>query len=181
MRHPWLRCALMLLLGVLMGGRALAAAAPLPLNHLVEQARELDGREVTVQGEAVGEVMLRGAYGWVNLNDGTNTVGVWAPAPLLRRIEHTGRYGWTGDTVRVTGTFFRMDPAHGGELDIHARTLEIVRPGAPVPHPVAPARVAWAAVFTALGLLAGGLWWRRLRRATLRPERRGTDTPRPAR
>lgn len=131
------------------------------LNDLIEKAKELDGQEVTVTGEALGDVMIRGDDGWINIGDGTNVIGIRAPAALLRQIGHAGRYQWKGDTIRVTGTFFRMDPQSGGDLDIHARTLEIIEPGAPVSHSVRPSRAVWAAIMSLAGALTGGVLWRR--------------------
>ncbi len=146
------------------GPPAVASAtteASLTLNDLVEKAAELDGREVTVAGEAVGDLLLRKGYGWINLNDGTNAVGVRAPLDLLAAIRHVGRFGVRGDVVRVTGTFYRMDPESGGDLDIRAVRLEVIRPGGPATAPVSPARVALAGVALAAAGAAGGLWWRR--------------------
>jgi hypothetical protein len=135
----------------------------LTLNDLVEKAKALDGMEVTVTGEAIGDVMVRGDHGWVNISDGTNAIGVWAPADLLGRIQHAGQYGLNGDRVRVVGIFHRMDRQHGGDIDIRARTLEVIESGGPVPHPVSPVRLFWAAVAGALGAVTGGLSWRRIR------------------
>ncbi len=131
------------------------------INDLVESAAEMDGKAVTIEGEAIGEVMPRGEFGWVNLHDGSGAMGIWAPTSLLNQLTSTGRYHRKGDTIRVTGVFFRMDPQNGGDTDIHARTLEIVRPGAAVSHEVRPSRVIWAMVW---GITAGAgalLWWRR--------------------
>lgn len=143
------------------GVASAATSASLTLNDLVEKAGELDGREVTVSGEAVGDILLRKGYGWVNLNDGTNAIGVRAPLDILAAIKHAGRFGVRGDVVRVTGRFHRVDPESGGELDIRATSIEVIHPGGPAPVPVSPARVALAAVALATAGAAGGLWWRR--------------------
>jgi hypothetical protein len=135
----------------------------LTLNDLVEKAKELDGTDVSASGEVIGDVMFRGDHGWVNISDGTNALGVWAPAELLGRIQNAGRYGLNGDLVRVAGTFYRMDPQNGGDIDIHARTLEVIETGGPVPHPVSAVRLVWAAAAGTLGALTGGLSWRRMR------------------
>jgi opacity protein-like surface antigen len=124
------------------------------LNDLVEQAKARDGQVVTAEGEAIGDVMIRGEYGWVNISDGTNDIGIWAPAEALRQIRYVGRYHTKGDVVRVTGRFHRADPEHGGDLDIHAQSLTVVQPGGPVSHPVKPGRVPLALLSLAA---AGGL------------------------
>jgi len=124
------------------------------LNDLIERAAEVDGQVVTIRGEAVGDIMVRGERGWVNINDGTAAIGIWAPAEQLRQIRHTGRYGVRGDTVEVTGTFFRMDPMHGGELDVQADALVVATPGAAHPASLKTGRVVWALVFALTATLA---------------------------
>ena len=106
------------------------AAAPSPMGlpvgsaELIERAAEFDRRTVEYQGEAVGDVMMRGEFAWVNLYDGKNAIGVWCPRALAGMIRCTGDYWHTGDTLRVSGVFHRACPEHGGDLDIHALALE---------------------------------------------------------
>ncbi len=140
--------------------------APGNLNELIEGALTYDGQTVTVEGEAIGDIMLRGDAGWVNLNDGTNAVGVWAPAALLRRIRNVGRYRVKGDTVRVTGMFYRADPRHGGDLDIQAARLEVLATGGRQPVALNRRRLVAATGTWAAAALLGGVWWRRRRRQT---------------
>lgn len=159
-----LMVAAVLLLMSLAGSAAIAAGTPQPtLNDLVERAKELDGHAVTVTGEVIGDVMRRGDHGWVNINDGTNAIGIWMPAELLRSVAFAGRYGVRGDRIQVTGTFYRLDLANGGDLDIHAQTLAVIEPGGAVPIPVRRDRVIWAVAQSALAALVGGLWWHRVR------------------
>ncbi len=73
--------------------------------------------------------MLRGEYGWVNLSDGNNAIGVYAHSEQLEQIKHLGRYQVVGDRVRVTGTFYDACPVHYGETDIHASAVEIASSG----------------------------------------------------
>lgn len=101
-----------------------AAPAAIVSSDLIERAREWDGKTVEYRGEAVGDVMKRGEYAWVNLHDGKNAIGVWCPRRLLGAVEILGDYRHTGDTLRVTGVFHRACPEHGGDLDIHALALE---------------------------------------------------------
>ncbi|HLN61411.1 MAG TPA: hypothetical protein VK464_07615 [Symbiobacteriaceae bacterium] len=132
-----------------------AEQAVTPINDLVEKAGAFDRQAVTVRGEAVGDVMIRGDHGWVNISDGTNDIGVYATAAQLRAIRQVGRYHTTGDVVRVTGEFHRADPEHGGDLDLHAATLVVVQPGGPVAHPVPLGRVGLAGGALALALVLG--------------------------
>ena len=121
---------------------------------LVERAVELDGRVVELTGEAIGQVMRRGAMAWVNVEDPGGAVGVWLDADSAGSIRHLGSYATRGDELRVTGTFHRSCDAHGGLLDIHASAVEVVRYGRGVPHPVDVRRVVIAAVLTLAAVVA---------------------------
>lgn len=122
------RIAFLVLVAVL-ALQGVVMAAEVPSRRLIEDGQLYDGRTVTYRGEAVTAVMRRGEYGWVNVNDGENAIGVWCPAALLDRIQHVGDYGTRGDTVEVVGVFNRACREHGGDLDIHADTLTVVKPG----------------------------------------------------
>lgn len=102
--------------------------------ELIENAKELDGKEVVYQGEAIGEVMTRGNYSWVNLHDGENAIGIWMPNTFLSLISFTGSYSSRGDWLEVRGIFNRACAMHGGDLDIHATQLSKIRDGRQVKH-----------------------------------------------
>ncbi len=154
MRH--LPIALFTIMAVLALGdsSALCAAAP-PLvssTELVEEADYWDGREVTFEGEAIGDVMVRGSDAWLHLNDdayaelpipaGARPQGynsghaVFLPAAEARKVTVFGSYRARGDIVRVTGTFKAADPEHGGDMHIAATTLELLEPGFPIERTV---------------------------------------------
>jgi hypothetical protein len=135
---------------------------------LVEEAKEWDSRTVTFTGEAVGESMRRGATAWIHLNDdayglaegpgqrlaGFNSgIGILVDAALAGLIGVFGDYGHHGDVVEVTGVFHAACPVHGGDMDIHAASLRIVRTGRGVEHPVIPRRLLAAGVLCALTAL----------------------------
>jgi len=98
-------------------------------TELINNARHYDGKTVTYEGEVIGEVMLRGQYAWVNVNDGVNAIGIWMDKELARQIIYAGNYRAKGDWVAVTGVFNRSCPSHGGDLDIHAQELRRTIPG----------------------------------------------------
>jgi hypothetical protein len=104
-------------------------AQGVPSSELIEQAKDYDAKEVVFQGEAIGDVMSRGEYVWINVHDGENAIGIWAPKALAAEITATGGYKTTGDWLEVTGTFNRACPEHGGDLDIHAVLLRSISPG----------------------------------------------------
>ena len=92
-------------------------------NELIKNAKEYDGKLVTYAGEVIGDVMLRGEFAWVNINDGDNALGVWMSASLAKEIEFVGNYKSRGDNLEIAGIFHRACLEHGGDLDIHAQSL----------------------------------------------------------
>jgi hypothetical protein len=98
-------------------------------TELIENAKDYDGKAVAYQGEAIGDIMRRGGFAWVNIQDGANAIGIWIPFSLARAITFIGGYKATGDIIEVKGIFHRACPEHGGDLDIHADSLTIVKPG----------------------------------------------------
>jgi len=141
-------------------------------TELIEQPKKYDGTEITFEGEAIGERMVRGADAWIHLNDdaymyknveegaplgGFNTgMPVWLPTSLAEKISTFGDYKHQGDIVAVTGIFNAACAQHGGDMDIHASELEMSVGGRDALDPVKPAKLVAALVLT---LVAAGLWY----------------------
>lgn len=139
-------------------------------SDLVERSGEFDGKTITYSGEVVGERMKRGSYAWIHANDdpysersieagqplsGYNSgIAVWLPSDLTDGIRYYGDYTHQGDFVRVTGTFNAACPQHGGDLDIHATSLEVLRPGYLVYDRVQPEKAVVAAALAALAAVS---------------------------
>ena len=112
---------------------------------LVENAKFWDGRTVAFTGEAIGEAFRRGKSAWIHLNDdaymwknieegavlgGYNSgQAVWIPAELAARISYFGDYRHDGDVVEVRGVFNAACREHGGDMDIHATELTVIKAG----------------------------------------------------
>jgi hypothetical protein len=96
---------------------------------LINNAREYDGQSIVYAGEAVGDVMVRGDFAWVNVNDGENAIGVWLNKELAGEIKFTGSYNTIGDRLEITGVFNRNCIQHGGDMDIHAQSIRRISPG----------------------------------------------------
>lgn len=86
------------------------------------------------EGEVIGEIMARGEYAWVNVNDGQNAVGVWMPNQLTKGILYAGSYKSRGDRIEIAGVFHRACLEHGGDLDIHAQAIRQTQAGRPSPE-----------------------------------------------
>ncbi len=113
--------------------------------ELLERWREYDGMEVVLRGEVVGDVMRRGDYAWITVNDdhysrearreagllrgGNSGIGVWIPVEEAEKIQVLGRYSSKGDLVEVRGVFNSDCREHGGDFDLHATSLRVIDPG----------------------------------------------------
>ena len=121
---------------------------------MIEGAALLDGSKVAFSGEAIGQAMERGTMAWVNVGDSGGAIGVWMGADVAASIRVFGSYAFRGDTLRITGTFHRACSEHGGDMDIHAGLVEILRTGERVDHPLDTARLAIAVALSLAAALA---------------------------
>lgn len=103
-------------------------------TELIENAKQYDARTVTYQGEVIGDIMVRGEHAWLSVNDGSNAIGVWIDKELIKQILYVGSYTAEGDLVEIMGTFHRSCIEHGGDLDIHAQSIAILRLGHAISH-----------------------------------------------
>lgn len=149
-------------------------------EQLVDHPDKFDGKRVLYTGEVVGEVLRRGDYAWLTVNDdeyghkhtrgdqelkGGNTgLGIYCRWEDAERIEYVGSYSSLGDLVEVTGTFYKASAEHGGELMIEARDVRVIRPGREVSENDFGSEplLAFALGIVALGL-AGAFLFARLR------------------
>ena len=106
-------------------------AQSIPSTDLINNAKEYDGKIVVYEGEVIGDVMVRGEYAWINVNDNKNAIGIWIVKDLTKGILYTGSYKTKGDWLEITGIFHRACPEHGGDLDIHAQSLRKIKSGIP--------------------------------------------------
>ena len=97
--------------------------------ELINNLKQYDGKLVVYEGEVIGDVMLRGEYAWVNINDGKNAIGIWIKKELLKDIINTGSYNVKGDLVEIAGKFNRSCVEHGGDVDIHAQSINKISSG----------------------------------------------------
>jgi hypothetical protein len=123
----------------------------IPIKDLIENMKEYDGQTVTIGGEAIGDLMVRGTHAWFTVDDdpysnksieaGGQLVGmsnmsmsVWAAKTDTEGMKILGGYKNKGVQVTVTGVFNRACHEHGGDTDIHAFSVEVIRPGHAFSH-----------------------------------------------
>jgi opacity protein-like surface antigen len=166
--------ALVLALVAILAGPA-GADDVVQINELVKNMSKYDGKVVTIQGEVIGDLMVRGTYAWITVNDdryskksveeggeligmSNSGIGVWVPVSDTAGINMYGGYKSKGADVRVTGIFHRACHEHGGDTDIHATSLEVLKPGYPFHHNFPYGRLLAVIVLTCV---IGLLWyWR---------------------
>ncbi len=103
-----------------------------------------------------------GEHSWINLNDGDNAIGVWCKSEFTDSVKFIGDYKNKGDILEVEGTFNRDCPLHGGELDIHANTVHIVKRGYPTKEITDEAKLNASMVIFLTVLLLALIFKRRL-------------------
>lgn len=116
---------------------SLAGGVEVTSNDLINNAGDYDGKQIIYTGEVIGDVLSRGEYSWINVSDGSNAIGVWVKSSDIKDIDLLGGYTAHGDTIRITGVFDRACPEHGGDMDIHTVSIEIVQEGYAVSHKIA--------------------------------------------
>jgi len=107
-----------------------ASQQEVSINDLIENAKEYDGKEVVLEGEVIGGILDRGEDVWVNISDGNNSaIGIYMSKELSAVITTTGNYKTSGDRIRIVGIFQRACKDHGGDLDVHGSSVELVSKG----------------------------------------------------
>jgi hypothetical protein len=134
---------------------SVSAAAVVELNQLVENAEILDGQTVTVSGEAIGEAMERGDHAWVNINDGSNAMGIWMPLDNAQSLKIFGDYKHIGDQLQITGVFNQACAQHGGDVDIHSNSITIMAAGYATAESVPAPKIIIGLVLVCLAFVLG--------------------------
>jgi hypothetical protein len=161
---------------VLLPGPALAADE-VSVEEVVEQAADLAGEEVTVEGELVGDYGFRDdGWMWTQLNGdvyvhepireggsplGANTgIGIRMPIELAQGLDPPGRYRSRGPVVLATGTWKYHDPERQGESFLEVESLIVVEPGRHLSEDA-----DWGVIVSGALLISGaaGIWFARPR------------------
>jgi len=134
------------------------------INSLINETEAFNNQSVTVEGEAIGEVLERGEYAWVNISDGTNAIGVWMKAEDAESIGCFGDYKHIGDTIRITGVFSNNCTEHGGDVDIHCASMSIVKTGYSVKNTVSQTKTVYAAALLCLACAMALIYFRSVKK-----------------
>lgn len=99
------------------------------ISEIMAHSEEFDGKEVVIEAEVIGDIMKRGDYSWININDGSAAIGVYLDTKEVEKIHKTGAYERKGDRIKITGIFHRAYNEQGGELAIEGKSLEVIEQG----------------------------------------------------
>lgn len=130
------------------------------LNDLIERYKQYNNKTVVVTGEVIGEQMKRGEYSWININDGTNAMGIWVKNDLAESIKIFGTYKNKGDIIQVKGVFHINCIEHGGDIDIHVDDLSIMERGYNISHPIQSNKKVTASVLTIISMILIFLYYK---------------------
>lgn len=124
------------------------------INDLIKNSHKFDNQTITIKAEVILEVLERGDYAWINVNDGSNAIGVYLPIEMVKELDVFGDYDHKGDVVLIEGLFSRNCDEHGGEIDIHATKLTIVEEGYVVKHDLSTWKFVGAFISFSLSIIA---------------------------
>jgi len=137
-------------------------------TDLINNAKQYDGKSVNYQGEVIGDVMVRGENAWININDKKNAIGIWLSSGLAKEISFTGSYKFKGDVIEVEGIFHKSCSLHGGDLDIHAKTIKLITKGYGIEEIIPSGKVNLVITFFIICLTLAVIYFIRLGYGTRR-------------
>jgi hypothetical protein len=128
---------------------------------LTNAGQQLNGQEVTFQGEAVGDILnAQKGYKWLMLQDGGATISVLITEYDATKVKVLGRYGQVGTRLEVTGEFWVDCPDHDGLSDVHAKRVVVIEEGS-VSEPAFVVReLEIGGLLVVVGLCLLALHWR---------------------
>lgn len=136
------------------------------IQELLNQSKTLDQQTVIIEAEVILEVLERGDMAWLNVNDGTNAIGVYLPIEMTKQLDSFGDHQNQGDLVRIEAVFYRNCPEHGGEMDLHAKSLSVIEEGFAIDRPISTWKFSFAIVSFTLSMFS--LWMYRTFRKGIR-------------
>lgn len=134
------------------------------INDLIENGKELDKSNITISGEAIGEALERGDYTWININDGTNAIGIYMRTADAKQVNSYGGFKQTGDTLDIKGIFNRACKEHGGDMDIHASSVNVIKKGKSTPTNISFNKIVILSISTLTLIILASLYFLKIKR-----------------
>ena len=136
------------------------------IESLFEQASLYDDRTVQIVGEVVGDRIEAndGTHNcWIMLTsldeDNPTTISVLLSEDQANQIDHYGRYGVTGTTFQVRGTYHQACDEHDGLPDLHATNSSVLAKGSEHPDEFNLSNFMPGVIAIAFGLILVGLFY----------------------
>jgi hypothetical protein len=128
---------------------------------LTNAGRQLEGQDVTFQGEVVGDILnAEKGYKWLMLQDGGATISVLVAEHEVAKVAHLGRYGQVGTRLEITGEFQVDCPDHDGLTDVHANRVVVIDEGFETESSFTARELEIGALLILVGLCLLVLHWR---------------------
>jgi hypothetical protein len=97
---------------------------------LTNAGQQLNGQEVVIQGEVVGDILVaEQGFRWLALQDGGATISVLVREEDAEKVVHLGRYDQVGTRLEVIGEFHVDCAEHDGLTDVHATEVLVIDEG----------------------------------------------------
>lgn len=136
------------------------------VESLFEQASLYDNRTVQVVGEVIGDrIEANDGSGncWITLTStdagNSSTISVLLSAEQAGQIDHYGRYGVTGTTLQVRGTYHQACDVHDGLPDLHATNSSVLAKGVEHPDLLIPVDFLPGITLIFIGLALMGVYY----------------------
>ena len=124
---------------------------------LINLSEALDGKDVVFTGEVIGDIMPRGQFAWIHVQDSQGVISVWIPLVKAKTITHVGDYNSQGDVVEIVGTFVKQDAQLQGAFCIRANEIRILQQGYIKTHHFDPLKMKTLQVLLASSVCMIGL------------------------
>jgi len=112
-------------------------------------------KEILFHGEAIGQIMHRGDYCWLNVMDEDgNSLGCYMPGIFAEDIKFLGRYKIQGDILLLKGVYHSAREEHGGETELEVNDVILLQKGHTLPPDEVNAVFVIIIFILVLGILA---------------------------
>ena len=136
------------------------------IESLFEQSSLYESRTVQVVGEVIGDRIASSTepgYYWIALtvidSEDKSSISVLMSEEQSNQIDRYGKYGVTGTTLQVRGTYHQACNEHDGLPDIHATNSSVMSRGIDHPDSFNPAEFVPGFIAIFLGAVLMGIFY----------------------
>ncbi|HBT95087.1 MAG TPA: hypothetical protein DEB24_02800 [Coriobacteriia bacterium] len=138
-----------------------ALAATTTVTELTNAGVQMDGQQVVVEGEVIGDIIYADVgHKWLMLSDGNASISVLTKNADAQKIVYLGRYNQVGTRVEISGVFRVDDTTRDGLTDVTAQSIKILDEGYAVQSPVDWQKIQIGALLLVVGGIVIFIHWR---------------------